>query len=302
MKRTLLALALATAATTPLTAQSDADKLVARVNGREFTNAHVQALWDAVPANLQDQYLRVGGKKVFFENYLAKYLIIQEAHKSGFAEQIGAPAELDEKGEALLFDRYVREIIAAPLISEADMKRVYEENRSDFAMPEQGRYRIIRALKNDKPELAREAMSKIMVEIFSARTALAKQVGAENLIEAMTAKFAEVAARESDHPSAADGGDVGYVPLHTVDPKIADGIRSSKTGTISGIIETPDAFQMILVEDHRAAGVESYEAAEGAIRNFLMAREAKKVMALVAQKSAELRKSNSVELFLENLR
>jgi len=300
MKRTLLALALAAVAA-PLFA-SDGHKLIARVNGREITNADLDALWERVPAELQAQYQKNGGKKAFLQNYVAKKLIVQDAVKSGFAAKIGAPEDLDAAGESMLFDRYVREVVAASIITEDEMRKVYAEHRSEFNSPEQAHLSVIRAGKNENPEAAREAMSKVMIEIFSARTALAAQVGAEQLSAAMAKKFAEVAKRASDDPSAAAGGDLGFVALHTLDPKIATAARSMKRGSISGMLETRDSYQMVLVHEYRSAGIEPFETAQPAVREFLMARDRTKVMQAVMKKTDELRAAGKVEIFAENLR
>ncbi|HEV7239582.1 MAG TPA: peptidylprolyl isomerase [Thermoanaerobaculia bacterium] len=300
MKKTLLALALVATAS-PLFA-SDSYKLVARINGREITNADLDALWERVPEKVQAQYKQAGGKKAFLENYVAKKLVVQDAVKSGFAAKIGLPDDLDAAAESSLFDRYVREVLAAPIVTEEVMRKVYEEKRSEFAYPEQAHISIIRALKKENPEAAREALSKVMIEVFSARTALAAQVGAAGLPEAMAKKFAEVATRASDDPSASRGGNLGFVALHTLEPKIASAARTMKRGTISGILESRDAFQMVLVHEYRSEGVESYEAAQPAIREFIMARESKKVMDAVMKKTAELRAAGKVEIFAENLR
>jgi parvulin-like peptidyl-prolyl isomerase len=118
----------------------------------------------------------------------------------------------------------------------------------------------------------------------------------------MAAKFAEVAKRVSDDKSAPAGGDLGYVSLHTLDPKVAQAARSMKRGTISGMLDTREAFEMVLVHEYRPAGVESFETAQTAIREFLMARERQKVMQAVAKKTEELRAAGKVEIFAENLR
>ena len=49
-------------------------------------------------------------------------------------------------------------------------------------------------------------------------------------------------------------------------------------------------------------GVESFETAKPAIREFVMARNAKKVMDAVTKKTDELRAAGKVEIFAENLR
>ena len=302
MKRTLLALAFAAAAL-PLLAQTDDDKLVARVNGKELTNRDLDAQWGRISPKLQEQYLQSGGKKVFLDNYISKYLLVQEAIRSGFAAQAGAPAELDPVAEAALFDKYVRDVLAAPLITEELMRDAYTQHRDQFRVPEQAQLRVIRALKGDNPEAARNRISQAMVEIFSARTQIAQSVPKERAMEALAAKFSEVAARVSDDAkSAAEGGHLGWVALHTVDPKIANAARTMKPGTISGVLETDDAYQLVLVDEYRGADVESFETAKEALRQFVMARQAKHVMDAVQKKSAELRAAGKIEVWPENIR
>jgi hypothetical protein len=300
MKRTLLVFALAAIAA-PLFA-SDSYKLVARVNGREITNADLDAQWDRVPEQLQAQYMKNGGKKVFLENYVSKKLIVMDAFASGFAKKAGLSDDLDADAESALFDRYVREVVASSIITEGEMQRVYNENRGQFSAPEQAHLSIIRTMKGTNPDAAREELSKVVVEIFSARTTLAAQVGADRLMDALAAKFAEIATRASDDPSAAKGGDLGWVALHTLDPRIAGAARTMRPGAVSGILESGDAYQVVLVHEYRPAGIEPFETAQDAIREFLMARNSRKVMQAVKQKTDELRAAGKVEIFAENVR
>ncbi|HEX6096085.1 MAG TPA: peptidyl-prolyl cis-trans isomerase [Thermoanaerobaculia bacterium] len=301
MKRTLLALALA-AATAPLFAASDDYKLVARVNGREITNADLNAQWSRVPAKLQEQYLKNGGKAVFLDNYISKKLIVMDAVASGFAKKIGVTDDLDPAAESALFDRYVREVVAAPIITEGEMQKAYTDNKAQFTAPEQAHLSIIRALKKDNPTAAKEALAKVVVEVFSARTTVAAQVSADRLADALAVKFGEIAARTSDDASAAKGGDLGWVALHTLDPRIANAARAMKPGAISGILESGDSYQIVLLHEYRPAGVEPYEAAKDALREYLMARNSRKVMQAVKEKTAQLRAAGKVEVFAENLR
>ncbi|HYC89584.1 MAG TPA: peptidylprolyl isomerase [Thermoanaerobaculia bacterium] len=302
MKRTLLALALAAAAL-PALAQTDDDKLIARVNGKELTNRDLDALWKRVPPATQEQYLASGGKRLFLDNYISKYLLVQEAVRSGFAAKAGAPEELDPVAESALFDRYVREVLAAPLITEELLRDAYTQHRDQFRVPEQASLRIIRAVKGDNPEAARDKVSKAMIEIFAARAEIAKRVPADQALVALAGKFSEVAARVSDHEeSAPKGGDLGWVALHTLDPKLAQAARTMKPGTISGIIESADAYQLVLVDEYRGADIEPYETAKDALREFVMARNARHVMDAVRQKTAELRASGKVEVWPENIR
>ncbi|HEY0371849.1 MAG TPA: peptidylprolyl isomerase, partial [Thermoanaerobaculia bacterium] len=212
------------------------------------------------------------------------------------------PADLDAAAESALFDRYVREVVAASIVTEGEMQKVYAENRAQFNAPEQAHLSIIRVLKKGSDVAAKESVAKVVVEVFSARTALASQVNADQLVDALAHRFAEIAARASDDPSAQKGGDLGWVPLHTLDPRIANAARSMKRGAISGILESTDAYQVILLHEYHPAGVEPYETAQDAIREFLMAKNSRKVLEAVKQKTAQLRAAGKVEVFAENLK
>ncbi|HVG25846.1 MAG TPA: peptidylprolyl isomerase [Thermoanaerobaculia bacterium] len=303
MKRTLLALALAATAALSLAAQTDDDKLVARVNGKEITNRDLNAEWSRLTPQLQEQYMKSGGKRVFLENYLSKYVVVQEAVRSGFAAKAGAPADLDPVAEAALFDKYVREVVAAPLITEQIMRDAYDQHKDQFRTPEQARLSVIRALKGSNPEAARERVSKAMIEIFSARAAIAQAVPPSEALTALASKFAQVAMQATDDKeSAKDGGDIGWVALHTIDPKIATAARQMKPGTISGLIETDDAYQLVLMHSYRGPDVETFDAAKDALREFLMARNRQHVMDALRKKSAALRASAKLEVFPQNIR
>jgi parvulin-like peptidyl-prolyl isomerase len=273
------------------------------VNGKEITNRDLDAQWQRVPAKMQEQYLAAGGKRQFLDNYISKYLLVQEAIRSGFAKKAGVPEDLDPAAESALFDKYVREVLAEPLITEQVLLDAYTQHRDQFRVPEQASLRIIRALKGDNPEAARDKVSKAMIEIFSARAEIARSVPADRALEALGAKFSEVAARVSDHEeSAPKGGDLGWVALHTLDPRIAQAARTMKKGTISGVLESIDAYQLVLVDDYRGADIETFESAKDALREFVMARNARHVMDAVQKKSAELRAAGKIEIWPENIR
>src|SRR5439155_7019483 len=61
--------------------------------------------------------------------------------------------------------------------------------------------------------------------------------------------FAELAKRESDDPSAAKGGDAGWVTQGQMEPTVEKTIFSLAKGEISNPVETPAGFQIFKVED-----------------------------------------------------
>src|SRR5436309_873434 len=144
MKR-MLVLAIAALAL-PLAAQQKsesalAQKQVAIVNGETITVDRFERMWNNMGVGMREQYEKAGGKSAFLENYLRKRLVIQEAIKSGFDKRPDVRVDMESGSESALFDRYVRDVIAAPIVTEAEIKKYYEEHKDDFAVPEKVKVR-----------------------------------------------------------------------------------------------------------------------------------------------------------------
>lgn len=78
----------------------------------------------------------------------------------------------------------------------------------------------------------------------------------ERLIQEMQkgAQFPELARRFSGAPSAATGGDVGWVTMASLRPEVAAVASTLQDRELSQPIETPDGFYIIAIRDRRAAG------------------------------------------------
>src|SRR5207237_3375445 len=109
-------------------------KQVAILNGEIITAERLDHLWNNMGVAIRDQYEKAGGKAAFLENYLRKRLVIQEAIKSGFDKRPDVRADMDSGAESALFDRYVRDVIAAPIVNEADINKYYDEHKDEFAV------------------------------------------------------------------------------------------------------------------------------------------------------------------------
>ena len=153
MKRTLLALALAAIAA-PLFA-SDGYKLVARVNGREITNADLDTSVGPRARRSCRRSTRSGGKKAFLENYVAKKLVVQDAVKSGFAAKIGSCRKTSTRRRS----RRCSTATSAKCWRRRSSPRkrcgrCMTRSAASSAYPEQAHISIIRALKKESPEAA----------------------------------------------------------------------------------------------------------------------------------------------------
>lgn len=308
MKRCLISLALAVACAASLSAQqaapatakpaAPAAKIVATVNGEPISAAELDRIWNRMGAKLRAQYDQAGnGKMRFLENYVGKRLLLQLAAQSDFEKSPAVQAELEAAKEAALFDLYVRDVVATQVVTDAEVRKFYDDHPADFVRPEQASVRII-FIGTDKHSVedARALIGEVMKELYGVKA------GSANDPKAVAQAFAAAANRNSEHPSAAVGGDMGWVERKALDPKIASAVFSMNRNTVSGILETDAGMYLVLVEDRQAASTESFESVRASIREYLFGANVQKVMEAVNRTTNELRASSKVTLYPENVK
>ncbi|MDQ3281419.1 MAG: peptidylprolyl isomerase [Acidobacteriota bacterium] len=303
MKRTLIGLALAAAGATTLFAQQAAtappapaaaagDKVVATVNGENITRSQLDHLWYRMSEKGRAQYEKSGGgKRGFLENYILKRLMLQQAAASGFTKSPEVQAELEAAKEAALFDLYVRDVVAAPVVNENVMRQFYNDHAGEFQHGERAKVRLIFVAGNS--EASRTKIAAAMQELVSAR--------ATNDPQKLLAAFASAARKYSEHATASSGGDLGWVEQDEIEAEIAGAAFALKPGTFSGIIEGSDGLHLVYSEGRQPASKQTYEDARAGIREYLLGSNTQKIIESVNQTTAELKKNAKVTVFIDNV-
>jgi peptidyl-prolyl cis-trans isomerase SurA len=111
--------------------------------------------------------------------------------------------------------------------------------------------------------------------------------------------FATVAKQVSQGPSAADGGDLGWLRRGTIQKALEDAAFGLKDGQVSGIVQAGPGLHIVKVEERRIGGARSFEDAKEEIRNRLLDEQ---VTATRQQLLDELRKAAVVEVKLPELK
>jgi len=292
-------------ASTPAAAPAPAQ--VAIVNGEVITADKLDAMWNNMGVQMRDQYEKVGGKPAFLENYLRKRLVIQEAIKSGFDKRPDVRVDMDAASESALFDRYVRDVIAAPIVTEAEIKKYYEDHKDDFAVPEKVKVRhIVMTEMNTGPvhqtkEEALERIKQVAADLIAHNVELrnAAPDAAERL---RLIYFSDAARKYSQDASAPSGGDLGWHGKGELDPQFEEVAFGMPKGTMSGVVETKFGYHLIFVEDKKPAGTQPYEEARSAVREFLLSQKATDVMTAVNKLTNELRVTSKITMFPENIK
>lgn len=280
----------------------DPEAIVATINGETITRAKLDQLWERAGTRMRSNYEKNGGGKMgFLDNYIKKRLVLQEAYKKSFQDQEYVKAELEAARESALFDLYVRDVIAAQLVTDEVMRDFYESHKEEFLLPSRAKVRhiLIKAQGRTRDE-ARARISEVMQELLPFQMAATRnEQGAK---EILSFRFAEAARKHSeDDGSAGNGGDLGWMMRERLDEKFAEVVFSIHPGIMSGIVETQFGQHLILVEARENQTIEPFETARPAIREFIMSQEAAKVMEAVGRLSNDLRRNSKVALFPENV-
>jgi len=306
MKHTLIGIALLAAA--PLFAQkaptapapTDEEIVVATINGETITRAKLDQLWNHVGERARKQYEKSGGGKAgFLDNYVSKRLLIQKAIANGFDKRPEVKADLDAAKESALFDLYVRDVVATQVVTEADLRKFYDEHPTQFSYGERRylRYLLI-STKKHSVEQAREIMAPILADLIGK---LAGTKGAGRPPEEFGRVFSDYARKYSEDPTASAGGEIGWYEQSQLDPKVAEGVFSTPEGTMSGMVESDAGIQLIYVERKRPPEKETFEDARLTIREYLLGMNTSKIVDVMNQSTATLRKAAKIEIFSENI-
>jgi peptidyl-prolyl cis-trans isomerase C len=282
--------------------QEPGQKIVAVVNGETITRAKLDALYERLGAQMRAQYENTGGKAAFLDNYVRKRLVLQEAIKSGFDKRPDVLLEVEAAKESALFDRYVRDVVAAEHVTESAIKKFYEENGAQFMRPERMRVRHI-VMRVPAPDRKGEVLTRITNVFAELRGHAIKPGATANEIQLFSNRFSEAARKYSEDAAAPEGGDLGWVTAETgLDAKFFEAMSHIQRGMMSGVVETQFGYHLIFVEDKQPAAREPFEAAKPAIREFLMAQHGADVLGQVNRLTNELRTRSNVAMYPENLR
>jgi peptidylprolyl isomerase/peptidyl-prolyl cis-trans isomerase C len=156
----------------------------------------------------------------------------------------------------------VMELVAsrAPDVSEAEIGIYYHLHSEQFNRPElREACHIFISINPDYPENTRETALSRMQEI---RAKLQKK----------PYKFADLALKHSECPTALQGGVLGIVPRGKLYPELDAVLFSIKAGEVSDIVESEIGFHLVLCRQIQKAETLSLQKATPKIRQLMTER------------------------------
>lgn len=154
------------------------------------------------------------------------------------------PTSVKGVREQLILLRVVDiEVRNSVMVADPEMKRYYNEHRDRFALPEE--YTLSQILvKPSSPDDIAQAKGKVRAIVD-----LLKQ----------GESFEDLALRFSDGPNASRGGRLGLVRQGELLPAIERGVTNLVSGGISDVIESPEGFHLVRLEDKKPKQFRPFE-------------------------------------------
>jgi peptidyl-prolyl cis-trans isomerase C len=311
MKRSIIA-AIALAATAALGQQTtaqpapagDGQKIVAVVNGETITQQKLNDLYGSMNPLMRVQYDASGGKAAFLDYYVKKRLVVQEALKSGFDKKREVQVAMDAAKDSALFDRYVRDVVAAQVITEDDERKFYDTHQSDYANDAMVKaYHIVLVTAGAQGMSKADAADKIqrIAQQLRDNAADAAKSDPANASKILLSFFKNAARQYSQDGSAPGGGELGWVPRGKMDPVFEAAAFATKPGTISPVVTSAFGYHLIYVEAVKPPGVSPFDEVKGNIRDRLLTERSTDVMTAVTRLTSELRAAGKVSVQTGNI-
>jgi peptidyl-prolyl cis-trans isomerase SurA len=131
-------------------------------------------------------------------------------------------------------------------ISKDEMQQFYDAHKTQMEQPEQIRLSEL-LVSTEKKGVSADDPQQLA----------AAQTKADELLAQIRkgGSFEDIAKKNSDGPTAAQGGDLGYFKRGALAKELEDKTFAMKAGEVSDVIRTKQGFVILKVTEHHAAGV-----------------------------------------------
>ena len=303
-------------------------KLVARVNGVDIESKYIEFRLSQITRTV-NRPLTVKEKTSIVKDLIEKEVVRELVNQQGKKENIKADDELIEKElkslqsaysseeefkkalkarnislddikKSMLIDFNARQLLNAQIkgkisISDEEVKKYYEENKSKFYRPEAYHTHHILAAYFPPEALKNQTIEELKKnKEYFARIAEEK---IDKVIEELKngADFEELAKIRSDDESSRDnGGDLDFIYKGIFENSFDEAAGKLKPGETSGKIRTRFGFHVIKLIEKKPAETAPFEDMKPGIQKHLFLEEAKKQVANYVEK---LKQKANIETF-----
>jgi peptidyl-prolyl cis-trans isomerase C len=247
------------------------ETIVSSFNGQTITLGELNQIWDQIPADSKLQLT----KRSVLDQLISEKLLIQEAKNKGLEQDKDVLEQIKKITEQILVQSFIeKEIIGKVKVEDQEALTYYEANKDKFITKEQVYlYNIL----VDTEEKAKDILEKL-------------KAGGD---------FIEIAKEKSIGPSAAQGGDLGYVSKGELIPEIENVVFALEIGSISDIIKSEYGFHILKVTDKKPEVLKTFEEVKEEITKTLLSTKQKEAFDKLIE---ELKAQVTIEINEEALK
>jgi len=153
-----------------------------------------------------------------------------------------------------------------------DELKFYNEHKDELQQPEQVRLsEILIAPKTPPLTTGPDGKPQPPSQEETDAALAAAEAKANDLLEQLHkgASFEDLAKKNSDGPSAKDGGDLSYFKRGVLAKELEDKVFALKAGETTDVIRTKQGFVILKVSEHQQAGVPTLKEVEPRIQDAL---------------------------------
>jgi len=247
------------------------ETILSSFNGQTITLGEFNQLWDQIPENNKLQLT----KRNVLDQIISEKLLIQEAKNRGLEQDKDVLEQIKNTTEQILVQSLIeKEIIGKVKVDDQEALTYYEENKDNFITKEQVYlYNIL----VETEEVAKDILEKL-------------KAGGD---------FIEIAKEKSTGPSAAQGGDLGYISKGDLIPEIENDVFALEIGNISDIIKSQYGFHILKVTDKKPEVLKTFEEVKEEIVQTLLPTKQKEAFDNLLE---ELKSQVTIEINEEALK
>ncbi|MBF0214106.1 MAG: peptidylprolyl isomerase [Magnetococcales bacterium] len=219
---------------------------------------------------------------------IVRKTVVAKAKEQKWDQKAEVAFLMERAKEGLLIDHFLKNAAkpAGKFPEESMVQQAYEENKARFMMPATIHLSQI-FLKFDEKmdEKAKQDLGKI-AEKYAA------------MILKKESDFATMAKKYSQHqPSAAQGGDMGWVPTAQLLPEFKKAVEGLKSGEVSGVVKSAQGYHILQFQGAKDAAPRPYEQVKPTLTQMLKSKKLQEnkdayLMDLVKKQPITLNESN----------
>jgi len=200
------------------------------------------------------------GHREILDDLIEKRLYVTAARAENLHKQPAVQRAIEQATNEILAHHYLDARITNAVVTDAELRAFYEQNKNDLIRPAQVKARHIVVKTRDE---------------------------AQGIIKRLRggADFAAVAAEVSlEAATRAKGGDLGWVPRGVMTKPFEDAIFALAAGQISGPIETPYGVHVVKIEEIQQPAMPAFELVRDDIRTRILQQRREQLKQQLATK------------------